>query len=43
LFVPDGQSQTMAELSPEEKDALSHRGVAFRKLLPVLAALAAGA
>jgi len=33
-------SRTMAELSPEEKDAISHRGQAMRKLLPVLAGLA---
>jgi XTP/dITP diphosphohydrolase len=32
--------RTMAELSPEEKDALSHRGDAFRRLRPVLEALA---
>jgi inosine/xanthosine triphosphate pyrophosphatase family protein len=30
----------MAELPPEEKDALSHRGAAFRALRPVLARLA---
>ncbi len=33
-------ARTMAELSPDEKDAISHRGEAFRKLLPVLAGLA---
>jgi XTP/dITP diphosphohydrolase len=36
----DGGERTMAELGPEEKDAISHRGEAFRKLLPVLAGLA---
>lgn len=37
LFVPDGGGgRTMAELLPEEKDALSHRGDAFRRLRPVL-------
>jgi XTP/dITP diphosphohydrolase len=40
LFVPDGRSETMAELTAEEKDGLSHRGAAFRKLFPVLAAVA---
>ncbi len=35
-----GGEPTMAELSAEEKDAISHRGEAFRKLLPVLAGLA---
>ena len=41
LFLPDAfPGRTMAELSPEEKDAVSHRGEAFRRLRPVLAALA---
>ena len=34
-FVPDdypGDERTMAELSPEEKDAISHRGRAARAL-----------
>ncbi len=31
-FVPLGETRTMAELTPEEKDAISHRGTAFRKL-----------
>lgn len=36
LFVPDGGSLTMAELSPHEKHALSHRGAALRAVLPRL-------
>jgi XTP/dITP diphosphohydrolase len=41
LFVPDGTGgRSMAELSPEEKDALSHRGLAFRRLRAALEALA---
>ncbi len=36
IFVPAGQSLTTAELSAEEKDAISHRGIAFRALAPVL-------
>ncbi len=32
--------RTMAELEPAEKDALSHRGAAFRALRPFLAQLA---
>jgi XTP/dITP diphosphohydrolase len=32
IFVPAGEERTMAELSPEEKDAISHRGRAFRAL-----------
>jgi len=30
---------TTAELTPDEKDAISHRGKAFRALVPVLAGL----
>jgi XTP/dITP diphosphohydrolase len=40
LFVPEGRALTMAELPPEEKDARSHRGAAFRALRPALARLA---
>ncbi len=36
VFVPDGHSRTTAEMSPEEKNALSHRGIAFRALAPAL-------
>ncbi len=38
IFVPEGGSLTTAELAPEEKDAISHRGRAFRALAPVIAA-----
>lgn len=30
IFVPDGMRHTTAELSPEDKDAISHRGRAVR-------------
>ena len=40
VFVPDGETRTSAELAPQEKDALSHRGRAMRALLPHLRALA---
>jgi XTP/dITP diphosphohydrolase len=40
IFSPDGESRTSAELSDEEKDAVSHRGRALRALLPELRALA---
>jgi XTP/dITP diphosphohydrolase len=35
VFVPDatGDNRTMAELTDEEKDAISHRGHAVRALL----------
>ncbi|MFD0774869.1 RdgB/HAM1 family non-canonical purine NTP pyrophosphatase [Streptomonospora algeriensis] len=32
IFVPDGEVRTTAEMSAEEKNAISHRGIAFRKL-----------
>jgi len=35
-FVPDGESRTVAEMSPGEKDAISHRARAARALLPLL-------
>lgn len=31
LFVPDGQGKVWAEMSTEEENAISHRGIAFRK------------
>ncbi|OBF06940.1 non-canonical purine NTP pyrophosphatase, RdgB/HAM1 family [Mycobacterium sp. 852002-10029_SCH5224772] len=40
VFVPSGQDRTAAELSPADKDAVSHRGRALRLLLPALEALA---
>jgi XTP/dITP diphosphohydrolase len=42
IFVPSGGTRTMAELTSEEKDAISHRGKAFRALIPTLRALASG-
>lgn len=33
IFVTDGQTRTNAELSPSEKDAISHRGKAVRAML----------
>lgn len=33
VFVPDGFDKTLAELSEEEKNAISHRGKAFRKIM----------
>ncbi|MBB2909990.1 XTP/dITP diphosphohydrolase [Streptosporangium becharense] len=37
IFVPDGESRTTGEMSAGEKDAISHRGRAFRAMVPVLA------
>ncbi len=43
VFLPDGQTRTSAELSAPDKDAISHRGKAFRALAPLLVqALASG-
>jgi XTP/dITP diphosphohydrolase len=38
IFVANGYSVTNAELAPEEKDAISHRGRALHALAPVIAA-----
>ena len=38
IFVATGSSVTNAELTPEQKDAISHRGRALRALAPVIAA-----
>jgi XTP/dITP diphosphohydrolase len=40
IFVPEGLSVTTAELAPSEKDAISHRGRAFRAIAPLIAARA---
>ncbi|HVM26095.1 MAG TPA: RdgB/HAM1 family non-canonical purine NTP pyrophosphatase, partial [Mycobacteriales bacterium] len=37
LFVPQGSERTTAQMTPEDKDAISHRGKAFRSLAPRLA------
>ncbi|GLW05031.1 non-canonical purine NTP pyrophosphatase [Microtetraspora sp. NBRC 13810] len=39
IFVPEGGIRTTAELTSAEKDAISHRGRAFRALAPVVAEL----
>jgi XTP/dITP diphosphohydrolase len=39
IFVPEADGRTTAEMSAEDKDAISHRGKAFRALAPLLAAL----
>ncbi|MEV0551640.1 RdgB/HAM1 family non-canonical purine NTP pyrophosphatase [Nocardia salmonicida] len=40
LFLPEGGTGSAAELTPAEKDAVSHRGRALTQLIPALAALA---
>ena len=39
IFVPEGMTTTTAQLAPQEKDAISHRGRAFRAIAPIIAAL----
>ncbi len=36
IFLPDGSELTTAEMTPEAKDAISHRGRAFRALAPFI-------
>lgn len=43
IFRPAGSAGSMAELPAAEKHAISHRGRAFRALVPVLHELVAGA
>lgn len=39
IFVANQQSRTNAELTPAEKDAISHRGQAVRMMVPLLKAV----
>jgi len=36
IFIPEGHTRTAAQLSPEEKNAISHRAKAFTPLAPHL-------
>jgi XTP/dITP diphosphohydrolase len=36
VLVPDGETRTCAELTANQKHAISHRGRAFRALVPVI-------
>ncbi|MGJ9413361.1 RdgB/HAM1 family non-canonical purine NTP pyrophosphatase [Aeromicrobium sp. CF4.19] len=38
LFAADGHDVSTAELSPQDKDGISHRGVALRRIAPAVAA-----
>lgn len=42
VFLPEGETRSAAQLSPSEKDAVSHRGRALALLVPVLRDLATG-
>ena len=39
IFLPHGHDRTTAEMSPAEKNAISHRGRAFRALAPAITEL----
>ncbi|MFH5822361.1 RdgB/HAM1 family non-canonical purine NTP pyrophosphatase [Georgenia sp. AZ-5] len=39
ILLPDGEDRSAAELTPAEKNAISHRGKAFRALAPHIAQL----
>ena len=41
LFHPEGDTRSSAEMTPEEKNAASHRGRALAQLVPVIEKLAA--
>lgn len=36
IFVPDGDTRTLAQYTDVEKNAISHRGRAFRAMVPLL-------
>jgi XTP/dITP diphosphohydrolase len=42
IFTPIGYVLTTAQLTPDEKDAISHRGKAFRALVPVITEILSG-
>jgi XTP/dITP diphosphohydrolase len=37
VFVPEGSTRTTAEMPSEQKNRISHRGIAFRALAPRIA------
>ena len=43
ILVVAGDTRTSAEITPAEKNAISHRGEAFRALAPVIVAVLSGA
>ena len=39
VFIPEGYTSTFAEMSMEDKNAISHRGIAIKKLVEYLGSL----
>ena len=42
VFVPEGETRTLGEMAPEEKDRISHRRRALERMRPLFSALARG-
>jgi XTP/dITP diphosphohydrolase len=42
IFVPEGEARTMAELTREEKNSISHRGRAMRRMAEELEGMLRG-
>lgn len=42
IFIPNGEVRTLAEMSPEEKDAISHRARALDALAPKIGTFISG-
>jgi XTP/dITP diphosphohydrolase len=40
IFIPNGSNRTFAEMGPEEKDQISHRAAAIKKMRPLIIGLA---
>ena len=39
IFIPSGETRTFSEMSSDEKNKISHRGIAIREMLKYLSSL----